>query len=123
MGTQSTKVKKFKLAAINPLTPRVKPWAIQTFSAFDSMGTTIKCDHSLESCIAVLSAVFQFYPVCNFGKLSFLDLALSLECEKNLSANVQVRKNTLFMRTLQALVRCTLGESQTTCHSFLRTIV
>ena len=34
----------------NPLTPRVKPWVIQSFLTFDSMDRTLKCDHSLESC-------------------------------------------------------------------------
>ena len=37
---------------VNPLTPRVKPWVIQSFLTFDSMDR--KCDHSLESCSAVL---------------------------------------------------------------------
>ena len=36
------------------LTPRVKPWVKQSFLAFDSMDRTLKCDHSLESCWAVL---------------------------------------------------------------------
>ena len=35
---------------VNPLTSRVKPWAIQSFLTFDSMNRTLKCDHSLESC-------------------------------------------------------------------------
>ena len=35
---------------VNPLTPRVKPWVIQSFLTFDSMDRTLKCDHSLESC-------------------------------------------------------------------------
>ena len=35
---------------LNRLTPRVKPWMIQSFLTFDSMDTTVKCDHSLESC-------------------------------------------------------------------------
>ena len=34
---------------VNPLTPRVKPWVIQSFLTFDSMDGTTKCDHSLES--------------------------------------------------------------------------
>ena len=32
------------------LTPRVKPWVIQSFVTFDSVDRTLKCDHSLESC-------------------------------------------------------------------------
>ena len=35
---------------LNILTPRVKPWVIQSFLTFDSMDRTLKCDHSLESC-------------------------------------------------------------------------
>ena len=41
--------------ALNPLTPRVKPWVIQSFLTFDSMDRTLKCHHSLESCWAVLN--------------------------------------------------------------------
>ena len=35
---------------MNPLTPRVKPWVIQSSLTFDSMDRTLKCQHSLESC-------------------------------------------------------------------------
>ena len=49
---------------VNPLTPIVKPWVIQSFLTFDSMDKTLKCDHSLESCLAVL------YCVCHFGKFT-----------------------------------------------------
>ena len=35
---------------LNPLTPRVKPWVIQSLLIFDSIDITVKCDHSLESC-------------------------------------------------------------------------
>ena len=35
--------------SFNPLTPRVKPWVIQSCLTFDSMDRTLKCDHSLES--------------------------------------------------------------------------
>ena len=50
------------LLFVNPLTPRVKPWVIQSFLTFDPMDRTPKGDHSLESCWAVLycGAVFQF---------------------------------------------------------------
>ena len=60
----------------NPLIPRVKPWVIQSFVTFDSMDRNLKCDHSLDSCLAVLfcGAVSQ---VGNFGKFPILDLALS----------------------------------------------
>ena len=35
---------------INPLTHRVKLWAIQSFLTFDSTDRTLHCDHSLERC-------------------------------------------------------------------------
>ena len=63
---------------VNPLTPRVKPWAIQSFLTFDSMDRTLNCDHSLEICWAVLYCgvfvVVQFYPVCKFWKITFSTL-------------------------------------------------
>ena len=34
----------------NSFTPRVKPWAIQSFLSFDSMDRILKYDHLLESC-------------------------------------------------------------------------
>ena len=39
-----------QVSLLNPLTPRVKPWVIQSFLTFDSMYRLLKCDHSLESC-------------------------------------------------------------------------
>ena len=60
---------------VNPLTPRVKPWAIQRFLTFDSMDRTLKCDHSaVEHYFTVVLFVFQFSPGCN---LSIFDFALS----------------------------------------------
>ena len=40
----------------NPLSPRVKPWMIQSFLTFDStcMDRTRKCDHSLKSYCTLL---------------------------------------------------------------------
>ena len=35
---------------VNPLTPRVKPWVIQSCVTFDFMDRALKCDHSFESC-------------------------------------------------------------------------
>ena len=52
---------------VNPLTPRVKPWVIQSFLTFDSMDRTVKCDHSLESCCAV-HVLYCRAVTCNFGK-------------------------------------------------------
>ena len=34
---------------VNPLTIRVKPWVIQIFLTFDSIHSTLKCNHPLES--------------------------------------------------------------------------
>ena len=58
------------ITPFTPLTPRVKPRVMQGFLTFNSMNRTFKCNHSLESRGAVLysGAVFQCYPVCNFGK-------------------------------------------------------
>ena len=61
---------------VNPLTPRVKHWVIQSFVTFDSMDRTLKCDHSFESCWAVLycgAVCFNFGKFINFG-LGTLDL-------------------------------------------------
>ena len=63
---------------VNPLTPRVKTWVIQSFLTFDSMDTMLKCDHSLETvlyCGAV--CVFNFTEFVNFVNLLILELALS----------------------------------------------
>ena len=68
---------------VNLLTPRVKPWVIQSFLTFDSMYRTLKCDHSLEikaveQYFAVVLFVLKFYPFCYFEKkFSILDMALS----------------------------------------------
>ena len=64
-----------RIFSIDPLTPRVKRWVMQSFLTFDSMDRTLKCDHSLETCWAVLycSVVCfstQFFKVgkyVNFG--------------------------------------------------------
>ena len=64
---------------VKPLTPRVKPWVIQSLLTFDPMDRTLKCDHSLESCLAVLYCVlfvFQFsIQFVILENLSILDLA------------------------------------------------
>ena len=57
---------------VNPLTPRVKPWVIQSFLTFDSMdkpkvkpfvGKLLSSKY-----FTVVLFAFQVYPVCNFGK-------------------------------------------------------
>ena len=56
-----------------PLTPRVKPWVIQTFLTFDYMERTVKSDHHwkvVEQYFTVALFVFQFHPVCNFGNFN-----------------------------------------------------
>ena len=66
---------------VNPLTPRVNPWVIQSFLSFDSMDRTLNCDHSLESCRAVLycGAVcfFNFTQFVILEKLPIFHLILS----------------------------------------------
>ena len=49
---------------VNPLTPRVKPWVIQSFLTFDSMDRLLKCDH-------------LFFNFPQSAILENLDLALS----------------------------------------------
>ena len=44
------RIKSESRATLTLFTPRVKPWVIQSCLTFDSMGRTLKCDHSLESC-------------------------------------------------------------------------
>ena len=59
---------------VNPLTPRVKPWVIQSFLTFDSMDRIIKCDHSLENCLAVLycgAVCSSILPSLSFWKFIF----------------------------------------------------
>ena len=67
------------LLFVNPLTPRVKPWVIQSFLTFDYMDRTLKCDHSLESCQAVLWCCFffNFTRLLVLENLSIKDFALS----------------------------------------------
>ena len=38
------------IGIVNSLTPRVKPWVIQSYLTFDSIDRTLKCDQLLESC-------------------------------------------------------------------------
>ena len=57
---------------VYPLTPRVKPWVVQSFLTFDSMDRTLKCDHSLEGCCLFFS--FCLFVILENG--SVLDLAL-----------------------------------------------
>ena len=51
----------FPVLFVNPLTPRVKPWVIQSFVTFDSIYRTLRCDHSLESCCVVLCCGAVFF--------------------------------------------------------------
>ena len=65
---------------INPLIPRVKPWVIQSVLTFDFVDRTLKCDHSLESCCAVLNCsgvCFYFTQFLILEGLSILDVPLS----------------------------------------------
>ena len=66
------------LLFVNPLTPRVKPWVIQSFLTFEPMYRTLKCDHSLdavEQYFTVVLLVFQLNPVRNFGRDSCFSCA------------------------------------------------
>ena len=80
------------MVLFNPSTPRGKPWVIQSFLTFDPMDRTVKCDHSLESCGAVLccgAVCCLCYPVCNFG-------LGTVRSEKGLSRRMNNYRVTLF---------------------------
>ena len=49
---------------VNPLTPRVKPWVIQSFLSFDSM------DRSLKSVPIHWKAVEEYFTVVQFNPLT-----------------------------------------------------
>ena len=57
------------LIRLHHFTSGVKPWMMQSFLTFGSMDGIPKCDHSLESCLAVLycGAVSIFSKFINFG--------------------------------------------------------
>ena len=72
--TSPTGQKTFK-EFLNPFTPRVKPCVMQNVLIFNSTDRTLKCDHSLESCWAVLDCGFfnftQFIILENWSILGF----------------------------------------------------
>ena len=55
---------------VSPLTPRVKPWVIQSFLTFKPMDRTLKCDHwkAVMQYFTVVLFVFQFFQVLNVRK-------------------------------------------------------
>ena len=56
---------------VNPLTPRVQPWVIQSFLTFDSLDRTLSMTTHLKAIkqyFTVVLFVFQFPLVCNFRK-------------------------------------------------------
>ena len=61
---------------VNPLTPRVKPWLIQSFLTFNSMDRTLKCDHwkAVEKYFTLVLQYFNFTQFCKFGKFIFFGL-------------------------------------------------
>ena len=67
---------------LDALTPRVKPWGRDAkFSDFwilwtASLSVTIHWK-TVEQYFTVMLSVFQFYPVCNFGKLINCRLGMS----------------------------------------------
>ena len=69
----------FTVVLFNPLTPRVKPWVIQSFLTFYSMDRTLKCDHSLKRCFSALTLELSvlYCLFFNVAQLVILDLALS----------------------------------------------
>ena len=65
----------------NSLTPRVKPWMIQSSLTFDSMDITLSVIiywKAVEQYFTAVMFVFQFHSVYNYGKfLNFWHSALS----------------------------------------------
>ena len=61
---------------VNPLTPRVKPWVIQSFLTFDSMDRTF-VGKLLSSTVLWCCLFFNFTQFVILENLSVLDLALS----------------------------------------------
>ena len=53
---------------VNPLTPTVKPWVIQSFLTFDSMYRTLKCDHSLVTLKNTMNTDELYFTVVSGGK-------------------------------------------------------
>ena len=54
------------IKACNPLTPRVKPWVIQSFLTFDCMDRTLKCQtiywKAVEQYFTVVLFCFSIFP-------------------------------------------------------------
>ena len=81
---------------VNPLTPRVKPWVMQSFLTFDSMDRTLKCDHSLESCgMQYFTVVLFVNPLTPRVKpwvmqsfLTFDSMDRTLKCDHSLESTL-----------------------------------
>ena len=90
-----TKKRNVLLQAVNPLTPRVELWVIQSFLTFDSMDRALKYDHSLKNCTLPWCCLFfffvLFYPVCNLILENLSSLDLTLSGVKGLKASVIMR--------------------------------
>ena len=59
----------------NPLAPRVKPCVTQSFQSFHSMDPK-----AVEQYFTAMLLLFQFSPVCNFGK--FINFRLDIVRDK-----------------------------------------
>ena len=69
---------------------------IQSFLTFDSTDRTLKCDHSLERCWAVLHLLFIFSQFAIVEHLSILNLAFSRVVRVNLPPTGQTPRQILW---------------------------
>ena len=82
----------------NPLTARVKPWVIQSSLTFEAFGVTIHWK-AVDQYFTVVLFVFQFYPVCNFGKFMNFELGtVRSDWSRQANLTVQLLKVSIFIR-------------------------
>ena len=108
------------IGQLNPLTPRVKPWVIQSFLTFDSMDRTLKCDHSMWCCLffsfkRLSWAQFSRYKGCllitakesKYANLTHTARNLKLEqLEKNSSLSIPFRIETENLPSVAKIGKC-----------------
>ena len=79
---------------VNPLTPRVKPWMIQSFRTFHSMDRTLKCDHCWKAVEQYFTAVLFVNPLTPRVKpwmiqsfRTFHSMDRTLKCDHSLESS------------------------------------
>ena len=95
---------------VNPLTPRVKPWVIQSSLTFDSMDRILKCDHSLEAVEQYFTVILFVNPLTHRVKpwviqnfLTFDSMDRILKCDHSLES-VTVEQYCLFFNCTQFVI-------------------